>query len=103
LFLSGGEVGELRGDVMELLPEVLVFLGDGCDRLVYPAQFMRDGHQALDKLGEEDDRDGFDGKGAGLRIGAKVREVLVAEPEGTPRLSELPHHELDGVIGRGSS
>jgi len=35
-----GEVGELRGDVMELLPEVLVFLGDGCDGLGYPAQLM---------------------------------------------------------------
>jgi len=34
---------------------------------------------------------------------AEVREVLVAEPEGAPRLSELPHHELDGVVGRGGS
>ena len=40
LFLGGGKVRELRGDVVELLPEVLVFLGDGCDRLGYPAQLM---------------------------------------------------------------
>jgi len=53
---------------MELLPEVLVFLGDGCDRLGYPAQLMRDRHQALDKLGEEDDGYGFDGEGAGLSV-----------------------------------
>ena len=88
---------------MELLPEVLVFLGDGCDCLGYPAQFMRDGHQALDELGEENNRDGFNGEGAGLRIWAEVREVLHVEPEGAPRLSELPHHELDGVVGRGCS
>jgi len=86
---------------MELLPEVLVFLGDGCDRLVYPAQLMRGRHQALDELGEENDRDGFDGEGAGLRVGAEVREVLGAESEGASRLGELPHHELYGVIARG--
>ena len=56
------------------------------------------GHQALYKLGEKNDRDGFDGEGAGIRVWAEIREVLVAMPEGTPRLSELPHHELDGVI-----
>jgi len=60
-------------------------------------------HQTLDELGEENDRDRFNGEGSGLRILAEVREVLVAEAEGTPRLSELPHHELDGVIGRGCS
>jgi len=57
LFMGVGEVCELGGDVMELLPEVLVFLGDGCDRLGYPAQLVRDGRQALDELGEEDDHD----------------------------------------------
>jgi len=88
---------------MELLPEVLVFLGDGCDRLGYPAQLMQDGHQALDEMGEENDRDGLYGEGAGLGIWAEVGEVLVAEPEGAPCLCELPHHELDGVIGRGCS
>ena len=36
----GGRFRELRGDVMELLPPVLVLLGDGCDRLGYPAQLM---------------------------------------------------------------
>jgi len=40
LFLGVGEVRELRGDVMELLPEVLVFLGDCCDSLGYPAQLV---------------------------------------------------------------
>jgi len=40
LFLGVGVVRELRGDVVELLLEVLVFLGDGCDRLGYPAQLM---------------------------------------------------------------
>jgi len=40
LFLGGGKVHELRGDVMELLPELLVFLGDGCNRLGYPAEVM---------------------------------------------------------------
>ena len=84
---------------MELLPEVLVCLGDGCECLGYPAQFMCDGHQALDELGEENDRDGFDGEGGGLRVCTPVREILVAELEGTPRLSELPHNELDGAIG----
>ena len=88
---------------MELLPQVLVFLGDGCDRLGYPAQLMRNGHQALYELGEENDRDGLDGEGVGLRVWRKVRKVLYAEPEGAPRLGELPHHELDGVIGRGGS
>jgi len=88
---------------MELLPEVLVFLRDGCDRLGYPAQFMRDSHQALDELGEKDDGYGFDGEGAGLSVWAEVWEVLVAEPESTSRLSELPHHELDWMIGRGGS
>jgi len=88
---------------MELFPEVLVFLGDGCDCLGYPAQLMRDGYQALEELGEENDGDGLDGEGAGLRVWAEVREVLIAEPEGPPRLGELPHHELDGVIAQGSS
>jgi len=88
---------------MELLPEVLVFLGDGCDCLGYPAQLMRDGYEALDELGEENDHDGFDGEGAGLRVWAKVREVSVAESEGAPCLGELAHHELDRVIGRGCS
>jgi len=64
---------------MELLPEVLVFLGDGCDCLGYPAQFMRDGHQALDELGEENNRDGFNGEGAGLRIWGEVREVFISK------------------------
>jgi len=94
-----GEVRELRGDVIELLPEVLVFLGDGCERVGYPAQLMSDSHQALDELGKEDDCDGFDGEGAGLPVWAEVPEILVAEPEGTPRLSDLPHHQLDVVIG----
>jgi len=40
LFLGVGEVRELREDVMKLLPEVRVFLGDGCDRLGYPAQLV---------------------------------------------------------------
>ena len=40
VLLGCGEVRELGGHVMELLPEVLVFLGDGCDRLGYPAQLM---------------------------------------------------------------
>jgi len=88
---------------MELLAEVLVFLGDVCDGLVYPAQLMRDGHQALYELGKENDRDGFDGEGAGLPVWAKVRKVLVAEPEGAHRLGELPYHELDGLIGRRGS
>jgi len=88
---------------MELLPEVLVFLGDGCDHLGYPAQLRLYGHQALDELGEENNGDGFDGEGSPLRIWAEVLEILVAEPEGTPLLSELPHHELDGVVGRGCS
>jgi len=57
----------------------------------------------MNELGEENDRDGFDGKGAGLRVWAEVREVTVAEPERTSRLSELPHHELNGMIGRGGS
>ena len=72
---------------MELLPVVLVFLGDGCDGLGYPAQLVGDSHQALDELGEENDRDGFDGECAGLRMWAEVREALVAEPERGPRLS----------------
>jgi len=103
LCLGVGEVCEYGEDVVELLPEVLVFLGDGCDRPGYPAQLMRDSHQGLDELGEENDRDGFNGEGAGLRIWAAVWEVLVAEPESTSRLSELPHHELDGMICRGGS
>ena len=88
---------------MELLPEVLVFLGDGCNRLGYPAQLVRDCHQALDELGEENNRDGLNGEGAGLRVWAEIREVLVAEPEGAPRLGELPHHELDGEVCRGGT
>jgi len=40
LFLGLGEVCELGLDVMEHLPEVLIFLRDGCDRLGYPAQLM---------------------------------------------------------------
>jgi len=99
LLLGVGEVCELGGNVVELLPEVLVFLGNGCDHLGYPAQLMRAGHQALDELGEENYRDRFHGEGAGLRIWAEVGEVLVAEPESASRLSELPHHELDGVVG----
>ena len=35
-----------------------------------------------------------------MRIRAEVREILVGEPEGAPRRSELTHHELNGVIGR---
>jgi len=88
---------------MELLPEVLAFLGDGCDGLGYPAQLVCDGHQALDELGEENDCDRFNEEGAGLRVWAEIREVLVAEPEGAPRLGELPHHELDGEVCRGGT
>ena len=29
---------------MELLPDGFVFLGDGCERLGYPTQLMRDGN-----------------------------------------------------------
>jgi len=31
--LGGGKVGKLRGDIMELLPDGLVFLGDGGESL----------------------------------------------------------------------
>jgi len=64
---------------------------------------MRDGHQALDELGEENDRGRFDGEGSGLCVLAEVREVSIAEPESAPRLGELPHHELDGLVDRGGS
>ena len=40
LIMGGGQVGQLRGDIMELLPDGLVFLGDGCERLGYPTQLM---------------------------------------------------------------
>jgi len=32
---------------------------------------MRDAYQTLDELGEENDRDGFDGEGASLRLWAE--------------------------------
>ena len=38
--MCGGEVGALRGQVMELLPEGFIFLGNGCELLGYPTQLM---------------------------------------------------------------
>ena len=83
---------------MELLPKFLVFRGHGCEHLSYLTQLMRDGHQSLDELREEGDDGVREREGAGQRFGAEIGEVLVAEAEGTPCLSELSCHEVEGLV-----
>ena len=61
---------------MELLRDSLVLLGDGCERLGYPTQIMRDDDQPPDQLGQEGDGDGFGKKGARQRFCIEVWEVL---------------------------
>jgi len=46
---------------MELLPDGLIFLGDGCELLGYPTQLMGNGDEPLDELGQEGDGGGFGG------------------------------------------
>ena len=43
-----GEVGELRGNIMEFLPDCFVFLGDGGQLLGYPVELGGDGDKSLD-------------------------------------------------------
>jgi len=83
---------------VELLPKFRVFRGHGCEHLSYLTQLMRDGHPSLDELGEEGDDGVRGGEGAGQRFWAEIGEVLVAEVEGAPCLSELSCHEVEGLV-----
>lgn len=83
---------------MELLPKVRVFCRHGCEHRSYLTQLMRDGRQSLDELGEEGDDGVRGGEGAGQRFWAEIGEVLFAEAEGAPCLSELSCHEVKGLV-----
>jgi len=93
LVLSGGEVGQQQGDVVELLPNGLIFLGDGCELLGYPSQLMGDGDKPFDELGQESDGGRFGGDCVGQSLGSEIREVSGVEVEGTPGLGQLFRHE----------
>jgi len=57
---------------VELIPEILVFLRDGCQRLGYFPQPMRYGYQALNKLGMEGDYGTFGGECPGQRFWVEI-------------------------------
>ena len=78
---------------MELLPNGLICLGDGCEPLGYPTQLMGNGDNPLDELGQESDGGRFGGDCVGQCFGADVREVSGVEAEGTPSLGQLFRHE----------
>jgi len=78
---------------VELLPNGLIFLGDGCELLGYPSQLMGDGDKPFDELGQESDRGRFGGNCVGQRRGPEIREVSGVETEGTPGLGQLFRHE----------
>jgi len=65
---------------VELLPDGVGFLGDGCELLGYPTQLMGNGDEPLDKLGQEGDGGRFSRDGVGLRLGAEVLGVSGVEP-----------------------
>ena len=73
---GGGKIGQLRGDIMELLADGLVLLGNGCEHLGYPTQLMRDGDQPPNVLGKKGDGGGFREEGAPQRFRIEVREIL---------------------------
>jgi len=93
LVLSGGEVGQLSEDVLEVLPDGLICLEDGCEVLGPATQLMGNCDEPLDKLGEEVDGSGFCGDGVGQPFGAEVREVSGVEAKGTPGLGQLFCHK----------
>jgi len=77
---------------VELLPDGLIFLGDGCELLGYSAQLMGNCNEPLDELGQEGDGPGFGGDGVDQRLGAGVRQVSGVEVKGTPGLGPLFRH-----------
>jgi len=93
LTVGGREVGELRDNIMELVPDGLVFLGDGCELLGHPTLLMGDSDEPFDELGEEGDGGGFGEDGVGHRFGAEVQKLSSVEAEGAPGLGQLFHHE----------
>jgi len=78
---------------MELLPDGLIFLGDGCELLGYPTRLMGNGDHPLHERGQEGDSGGFRGDSVGMHFGAEVGEVSAVEPQGTPGLGQLFRHE----------
>ena len=77
---------------MELLPNGLIFLGDGCELLGYPTQLMGNGDQPLNELGQESDGGGLGRDCVGKRFGAARGEVSGVEAGGTPALGQLFRH-----------
>jgi len=78
---------------VELLPDRLICLGDGCELLGYPTQLMGNGDEPSDKLGQEGDGGGFGRDGGGQRLGAEIRTLSGVEAKGTPGLGQLFRHE----------
>jgi len=78
---------------VELLPDGVVFLGDGCKLLGYTTQLMGNGDEPFDELGQEGDGGRFSRDGVSQRLGAEVREVSGVEAQGTPGLGQLFCHE----------
>ena len=78
---------------MELLPDSLIFLGDGCELLGYPAELMGDSDELLDELRQEGDGGGFGGNGDSHCFGVDIWEVLGVEAQGTPGLGQVFCHE----------
>jgi len=78
---------------MELLPDALVFLGDGCKLLGHRTQLMGNSDESLDYLGQEGDGGGCGWVGVGHRFGTEVWKVSWIEAEGTPGLGQLFRHE----------
>jgi len=78
---------------VELLPDGLIFLRDGCEVLGYPTQLMGNADEPLDVLGEESDGGGFGWDGVGQHLRAEVREVSGVQSKGTPGLGQFFHQE----------
>ena len=91
--LSGGEIGHLQGDVVELLPDGLIFLADGCRLLRYLNQLRGNGVKPFDQRGQEGDSRGLRRDSGGQHLGAEVREISGVEAKGTPGLAQVFHHE----------
>jgi len=78
---------------VKLLPNGLIFLGDGYELLGHPTELMGDGDKPFDKLGQEGDGCRFGGDSGGQRFGAEVREISGVEAKGAPGLCQLIRYQ----------
>jgi len=78
---------------VELLPDCVAFLGDGCELLGYPTQLMGNGDELLDELRQEGDGGRFGGDGVGQYLGAEVGKVSGVKAKGAAGLGQLFCHK----------